>query len=130
MIRRPPRSTRTDTLFPYTTLFRSPDRVAALTDSALVDNCVAIDLDREGLRLGGIASLPTFNRGVADHQYLFVNGRPVKDRLLAGAVRGAYAELLARDRHAVVALFLDVPADSVGVNVHPAPTQENGRAHV
>src|SRR3546814_1709625 len=47
-----------------------PDRVAALTDSALVDNCVAIDLDREGLRLGGIASLPTFNRGVADHQYL------------------------------------------------------------
>src|SRR3546814_6395287 len=73
-----------------------PDRVAALTDSALVDNCVAIDLDREGLRLGGIASLPTFNRGVADHQYLFVNGRPVKDRLLAGAVRGAYAELLAR----------------------------------
>src|SRR3546814_1659077 len=62
-----------------------PDRVAALTDSALVDNCVAIDLDREGLRLGGIASLPTFNRGVADHQYLFVNGRPVKDRLLAGA---------------------------------------------
>ncbi|RIA46096.1 DNA mismatch repair protein MutL [Hephaestia caeni] len=100
-----------------------PDRVAALTDSALVDNCVAIDLDREGLRLGGIASLPTFNRGVADHQYLFVNGRPVKDRLLAGAVRGAYAELLARDRHAVVALFLDVPADAVDVNVHPAKTE-------
>ncbi|MCM8731316.1 DNA mismatch repair endonuclease MutL [Hephaestia sp. GCM10023244] len=100
-----------------------PDRVAALTDSALVDNCVAIDLDREGLKLGGIASLPTFNRGVADHQYLFVNGRPVKDRLLAGAVRGAYAELLARDRHALVALFLDVPADAVDVNVHPAKTE-------
>src|SRR3546814_4901042 len=62
-----------------------PDRVAALTDSALVDNCVAIDLDREGLRLGGIASLPTFNRGVADHQYLFVNGRPVKDRQIGRA---------------------------------------------
>lgn len=100
-----------------------PDRVAALTDRALIDNGVPIDLEREGLRLGGVAGLPTFNRGVADHQYLFVNGRPVKDRLLVGAVRGAYAELLARDRHAVVALFLDVPADMVDVNVHPAKTE-------
>jgi DNA mismatch repair protein MutL len=100
-----------------------PGRVAALTDSALAANSVAIDLEREGLVLGGVASLPTFNRGVADHQYLFVNGRPVKDRLLAGAVRGAYAELLARDRHAVVALFLDVPTDAVDVNVHPAKTE-------
>jgi DNA mismatch repair protein MutL len=73
--------------------------------------------------LGGVAGLPTFNRGVADHQYLFVNGRPVKDRLLAGAVRGAYAEMLARDRHPVVALFLDIPADAVDVNVHPAKTE-------
>ncbi|MES2450993.1 MAG: DNA mismatch repair endonuclease MutL [Pseudomonadota bacterium] len=100
-----------------------PDRVAALTDRALIDNGVPIDLEREGLKLGGIAGLPTFNRGIADHQYLFVNGRPVKDRLLVGAVRGAYAELLARDRHAVVALFLDVPADMVDVNVHPAKTE-------
>ncbi|MES1975243.1 MAG: DNA mismatch repair endonuclease MutL [Pseudomonadota bacterium] len=100
-----------------------PDRVAALTDRALTDNGVPIELEREGLRLGGIAGLPTFNRGIADHQYLFVNGRPVKDRLLVGAVRGAYAELLARDRHAVVALFLEVPADMVDVNVHPAKTE-------
>jgi len=100
-----------------------PGRVAALTDRALIDNSVAIDLDREGVRLGGVAGLPTFNRGVADHQYLFVNGRPVKDRLLAGAVRGAYAEMLARDRHPVVALFLDLPADMVDVNVHPAKTE-------
>jgi DNA mismatch repair protein MutL len=100
-----------------------PERVAALTDRALADNSVAIDLEREGLVLGGVASLPTFNRGVADHQYLFVNGRPVKDRLLTGAVRGAYAELLARDRHAVVALFLDVPVEAVDVNVHPAKTE-------
>jgi DNA mismatch repair protein MutL len=100
-----------------------PDRVAALTDRALIDNGVPIDLEREGLKLGGVAGLPTFNRGVADHQYLFVNGRPVKDRLLVGAVRGAYAELLARDRHAVVALFLEVPADMVDVNVHPAKTE-------
>ncbi len=100
-----------------------PTRVAALTDRALIDNSVAIDFVREGVRLGGVAGLPTFNRGVADHQYLFVNGRPVKDRLLAGAVRGAYADVLARDRHPVVALFIDVPTDAVDVNVHPAKTE-------
>ncbi len=100
-----------------------PERVAALTDRALVENSVAIDFEREGLRLGGVAGLPTFNRGVADHQYLFVNGRPVKDRLLIGALRGAYADFLARDRHPVVALFLDVPTDQVDVNVHPAKTE-------
>ncbi len=98
-------------------------RVAALTDRQLFDNSVAVDAEREGIRLGGVAGLPTFNRGVADHQYLFVNNRPVKDRLLIGAVRGAYAEMLARDRHAVVALFLDVPGDQVDVNVHPAKTE-------
>lgn len=75
------------------------------------------------MRLTGIAGLPTYNRGVADHQYLFVNGRPVKDRLLTGAVRGAYADMLARDRHAVLALFLDLPAEEVDVNVHPAKTE-------
>ncbi|SDA36311.1 DNA mismatch repair endonuclease MutL [Sphingomonas sp. NFR15] len=100
-----------------------PDRVAALTDRGLIENGIGVDLEREGVVLGGIAGLPTFNRGIADHQYLFVNGRPVKDRLLTGAVRGAYAELLARDRHAVVALFLQVPGDLVDVNVHPAKTE-------
>ena len=100
-----------------------PARVAALTDRALIDNSVGIDFVREGLRLGGVAGLPTFNRGVPDHQYLFVNGRPVKDRLLLGAIRGAYAEMLPRDRHAVVALFLDVPTSEVDVNVHPAKTE-------
>jgi DNA mismatch repair protein MutL len=101
----------------------APDRVAALTDRELPANSVAVDLVREGLRLGGVAGLPTFSRGVADHQYLFVNNRPVKDRLLAGAVRGAYADLLARDRHPLVALFLEVPQDQVDVNVHPAKTE-------
>jgi DNA mismatch repair protein MutL len=100
-----------------------PERVAGLTDRALAENSVAIDFEREGVVLGGVAGIPTFNRGVADHQYLFVNGRPVKDRLLVGAVRGAYAEMLARDRHPVVALFLDVPVDQVDVNVHPAKTE-------
>ena len=100
-----------------------PERVAALTSGELIDNSVGLDFEREGIKLGGIASLPTYNRGVADHQFLFVNGRPVKDRLLIGAVRGAYAEMLARDRHAVVALFLDLPPTEVDVNVHPAKTE-------
>ncbi|TCP36900.1 DNA mismatch repair endonuclease MutL [Sphingomonas sp. BK235] len=100
-----------------------PGRVAALTDRALADNSVAVDLERDGHVLGGVAGLPTFHRGVADHQYLFVNGRPVRDRLLIGAIRGAYAEMMPRDRHAVVALFLDVPASEVDVNVHPAKTE-------
>ncbi|MEG3086415.1 DNA mismatch repair endonuclease MutL [Sphingomonas sp. PB4P5] len=100
-----------------------PQRVAALTDRGMIENGVPIDFAREGLTLGGIAGLPTFNRGIADHQYLFVNGRPVKDRLLIGAIRGAYAEMMPRDRHAMVALFLDVPADAVDVNVHPAKTE-------
>ncbi|HLL29753.1 MAG TPA: DNA mismatch repair endonuclease MutL [Allosphingosinicella sp.] len=100
-----------------------PARVAALTDRALHENSVAIDYDRGPARLGGVAGLPTFNRGVADHQYLFVNGRPVKDRLLIGAVRAAYQDLLARDRHPVVALFIDLPGEEVDVNVHPAKTE-------
>ena len=100
-----------------------PGRVAALTDRALADNSVAVDLERDGHVLGGVAGLPTFHRGVADHQYFFVNGRPVRDRLLIGAIRGAYAEMMPRDRHAVVALFLDVPASEVDVNVHPAKTE-------
>ncbi len=98
-------------------------RVAALTDRALADNGVGLDYQRGAVRLGGVAGLPTFNRGVADHQFLFVNGRPVKDRLLVGAVRGAYQEMLARDRHPVVALFIDLPGDEVDVNVHPAKTE-------
>lgn len=98
-------------------------RVAEIVARELADNGVAIDLERGTMRLTGIAGLPTYNRGVADHQYLFVNGRPVKDRTLSGAVRGAYADMLARDRHAVLALFLELPPEEVDVNVHPAKTE-------
>jgi DNA mismatch repair protein MutL len=98
-------------------------RVAALTQAGFAENSIVVDVSREGMALGGVAGLPTFNRGVADHQYLFVNGRPVKDRLLVGALRGAYADLLARDRHPVVALFLDIDPGLVDVNVHPAKTE-------
>ncbi|TMM49846.1 DNA mismatch repair endonuclease MutL [Qipengyuania marisflavi] len=99
------------------------NRVAQIIARELKDNGVLIDIERHGMRLTGVAGLPTYNRGVADHQYLFVNGRPVKDRLLTGAVRGAYADMLARDRHAVLALFLEIPAEDVDVNVHPAKTE-------
>lgn len=98
-------------------------RTAQLVARELHDNAVAVDLVRGDFHLMGVAGLPTYNRGVADHQYLFVNGRPVKDKLLIGAVRGAYADMLARDRHAVLALFLEVPPEEVDVNVHPAKTE-------
>lgn len=102
-------------------------RVARIIAHELRDNAVEIAAERETphgiMRLSGVAGLPTYNRGVADHQYLFVNGRPVKDRLLVGAVRGAYSDMLARDRHAVLALFLDIAPQDVDVNVHPAKTE-------
>lgn len=98
-------------------------RVAQIIDRGLADNAVMVNLERGVMRLTGVAGLPTFNRGVADHQYLFVNGRPVKDRLLIGAVRGAYSGMLARDRHAVLALFLELPPEELDVNVHPAKTE-------
>jgi len=100
-----------------------PARVAALLDRALQQDGIAVDLVRGPVSLGGVAGLPTASRGVADHQYLFVNRRPVRDRMLAGCVRAAYQDLLARDRHPVVALFIDLPTEEVDVNVHPAKTE-------
>jgi DNA mismatch repair protein MutL len=100
-----------------------PARVAELLTHELDRHGIGIDCTREGLRLTGVISLPTFNRGMADQQFLFVNGRPVKDRLLVGALRGAYRDLIARDRHPIAALFLEVPLEEVDVNVHPAKTE-------
>jgi len=100
-----------------------PGRVAELLAHELDRHGIGIECARDGIRLTGVISLPTFNRGVADQQYLFVNSRPVKDRLLVGALRAAYRDLIARDRHPIAALFLDVPLDEVDVNVHPAKTE-------
>ncbi len=100
-----------------------PARVAGLLTHELDRHGIGIDCARDGLRLTGVIGLPTFNRGVADQQFLFVNSRPVKDRLLVGALRAAYRDLIARDRHPIAALFVEVPLDEVDVNVHPAKTE-------
>jgi DNA mismatch repair protein MutL len=100
-----------------------PQRIAELLSAELDRNGIGIDCERNGMGLTGVVSLPTFNRGLADQQYLFVNARPVKDRLLVGALRGAYRDLIAKDRHPIAALFLSVPLDEVDVNVHPAKTE-------
>ncbi|MGZ0245944.1 MAG: DNA mismatch repair endonuclease MutL, partial [Alphaproteobacteria bacterium] len=99
------------------------DRLSAVMGREFADNAVAVSAERGGIRLGGYAGVPTLNRGNARAQYLFVNGRPVQDRLLVGAVRGAYQDFLARNRHPMVALFLDVPPECVDVNVHPAKAE-------
>ena len=98
-------------------------RIAAVLGGEFADNALELDQEREGLRLTGYASLPTFSRGGAQHQYLFVNGRPVRDRLLSSALRAAYADVLARERHPVAVLFLDLDPCLVDVNVHPAKAE-------
>jgi len=98
-------------------------RLAALLGDEVASNMLDIDEEREGFTISGFASLPTLNRGTATAQYFFVNGRPVKDRQLSGALRGAYLDVLAHDRHPVVALFIEAPPDMVDVNVHPAKTE-------
>jgi DNA mismatch repair protein MutL len=98
-------------------------RLGAIMGRDFGDNALLLDALREGVRLTGYAGLPTLNRATASHQYLFVNGRPVKDRLLVGAIRGAYQDFLARDRHPMVALFVDLSPQDVDVNVHPAKAE-------
>ena len=99
------------------------ERLRRILGRDFIDNAVAIDAARDEARVSGFAGLPTFNRATAQAQYLFVNGRAVRDRLLHGAVRAAYRDLLARDRHPVLALFLELPGRLVDVNVHPAKAE-------
>ncbi len=98
-------------------------RLARIMGRDFGDNAAKVDAAREGIALSGFAGLPTYNRANAQMQFLFVNGRPVRDKLLLGAVRGAYADFLARDRHPALALFLDCDPAFVDVNVHPAKTE-------
>ena len=98
-------------------------RLGAVLGKEFRENAVEIGAEREGVRVSGFDGLPTFNRGSAQHQYLFVNGRPVKDRLMVGVIRAAYQDFLARDRHPMAVLFLDLDPMQVDVNVHPAKTE-------
>ena len=98
-------------------------RLAALLGRDFAQNALTIEAERGGFALSGLAGLPTLNRALPRDQYLVVNGRPVRDRLLAGAVRGAYHDVLARDRHPIVALFVDGPVHEIDVNVHPAKSE-------
>lgn len=98
-------------------------RLGALLGRDFAENSVPVAAEREGFSLSGLIGLPTLNRGLPRDQFLVVNGRPVRDKLLVGAVRGAYQDVLARERHPVVALFLDSPAEAIDVNVHPAKAE-------
>ena len=98
-------------------------RLRAILGKDFIENAIAIDADREGLHLTGFAALPTYSRGSAVQQYLFVNGRPVRDKLLIGALRAAYSDVLSRDRHPAAALFIDCDPERVDVNVHPAKSE-------
>ncbi|MBN2758956.1 MAG: DNA mismatch repair endonuclease MutL [Rhodobacteraceae bacterium] len=99
------------------------DRLAAILGRDFTENALRINAERDGLRLSGFAALPTYSRGAAVAQFLFVNGRPVRDKMLLGALRAAYMDVLSRDRHPVAALFITCNPELVDVNVHPAKSE-------
>jgi len=98
-------------------------RLRQVLGADFAQNALGIDAQREGFHLTGFAALPTYSRGSAVAQYLFVNGRPVRDKMLIGALRGAYFDFLSRDRHPAAALFVDCDPTLVDVNVHPAKSE-------
>jgi DNA mismatch repair protein MutL len=99
------------------------NRLRAILGRDFIENALPIDTERDGLRLNGYAALPTYSRGAAVAQFIFVNGRPVRDRVLTGALRAAYSDVLSRDRHPVAALFLGCDPKEIDVNVHPAKSE-------
>ena len=99
------------------------ERLQQIMGREFAENALAINAERDGIKLTGFAALPTLNRGTNQYQYFFVNGRPVRDKLMVGAVRGAYMDFLAYDRHPMLCLFLDISSDLVDVNVHPAKSE-------
>ncbi len=103
-------------------------RLSRVLGREFAENALAVDAEREGLHLTGYAALPTYSRGASVAQYLFVNGRPVRDKLLSGALRAAYADFLSRDRHPAAVLFVDCDPHLVDVNVHPAKAEVRFRA--
>ncbi|MGL4242062.1 MAG: DNA mismatch repair endonuclease MutL [Beijerinckiaceae bacterium] len=113
--------------FDYPAADDTPDgrllRLGQVLGAEFRDNAVQVEAAREGLVIGGFAGLPTFHRATSAEQYLFVNGRPVRDKLLVGAVRAAYADFLPGDRHPILAVFVAVDPAEVDVNVHPAKTE-------
>ncbi|NIZ11473.1 DNA mismatch repair endonuclease MutL [Pseudooceanicola sp. HF7] len=98
-------------------------RLATILGREFAENALAIQAERDGLQMTGYAALPTYSRGAAVAQFLFVNGRPVKDKLLTGALRAAYFDFLSRDRHPAAALFIECDPQLVDVNVHPAKSE-------
>lgn len=96
------------------------ERISQVLGREFPENALAIDAERDGVRLTGFAGIPAFNRGNSLHQFAYVNGRPVRDKQIWGAIRGAYADVISRDRHPVVVLFLNLDPALVDVNVHPA----------
>ena len=111
------------TSFHYPATLDSQTRLSDILGRSFGENAMPIESEREGIKLSGFAALPTYSRKTAQQQYLFVNNRPVRDKLVNGCVRAAYADVLPRDRYATVALFLRVPSDQVDINVHPAKAE-------
>lgn len=95
-------------------------RITQIIGKEFAPNSIALNAERESVRLTGFACLPSFNRNNSLHQFAYVNGRPVRDKFLWGAIRGAYADVMTRDRYPVAILFIDLPPAEVDVNVHPA----------
>ena len=104
-------------------LLDSRERLSSILGKEFGDNSIEINSEREGIKLSGYAGLPTLNRATSQHQYLFVNGRPVRDKLLHGCVRAAYFDVLHTGRHPMLALFLTLSGEEVDINVHPAKTE-------
>lgn len=99
------------------------ERLSALLGKDFGENAISIDAEREGFHLSGLAGLPTLHKATAQSQYLFVNGRAVRDKLFHGALRAAYMDMIPSGRHAAAVLFIDAPAAQVDVNVHPAKAE-------
>lgn len=99
------------------------ERLASVLGQDFIDNATPLSFSRDGMRLFGYAGLPTWHHATTRNQFLFVNGRPVRDKVLFGALRGAYGDLIPRGRHPAVALFLEVPVRDVDVNVHPTKSE-------